>query len=79
GMVLAFFVVAIAGIFKMPSNIASYYNVIAVVVSALAMWGFDVLIKKSKQEWLENFSLTFSMLAGMIVVAVISYCNPNAA
>ncbi|MEG1791891.1 MAG: DUF5058 family protein [Clostridia bacterium] len=78
GMVLAFFVVAIAGIFKMPSNIASYYNVIAVVVSALAMWGFDVLIKKSKQEWLENFSLTFSMLAGMIVVAVISYCNPNA-
>lgn len=78
GMVLAYLSVAIGQVAGVPTNIASYYNLIAVVVAALLMALFDLLITKFRQSWLENFSLAFSMLAGMGVVALINYFNPSA-
>ncbi|MDD4839282.1 MAG: DUF5058 family protein [Clostridia bacterium] len=78
GMVLAYLCVSIGQAAGLPTNIASYYNLIAVGVAALLMFGFDILITKYKQSWLENFSLAFSMLAGMAVVALINYYNPTA-
>lgn len=77
GMVLTFLCVAIANIFYAPAKLSSYYNLIAVIVSALSMWLFDWLIKKYNQAWLENFSLAFSMILGMAVVAILSYNNPE--
>lgn len=73
GMVLAFLSVSVAKVFVAPSYIGSYYSLIAVAIAASAMWVFDVLIKKYNQHWLENFSLAFSMLLGMGVVAIISF------
>lgn len=78
GMVLAYISVAIGQVAGAPTNIASYYNLIAVAVAAILMAIFDLLITKCNQAWLENFSLAFSMIAGMAVVAVISYYNPDA-
>ena len=42
------------------------------------MFIFDILITRCNQKWLENFSLAISMIAGMGVVALISYFNPEA-
>lgn len=77
GMVITFLCVAIANIFYAPAKLSSYYNLIAVIVSALAMWFFDWIIKKYNQTWLENFSLAFSMILGMAIVAILSYNNPE--
>ncbi|MGI6228762.1 MAG: DUF5058 family protein, partial [Christensenellales bacterium] len=53
-----------------PKNIHSvYYGLIAVVASALTMWGLQALITKKNQKWLENFALSFSMIVGMLSVA----------
>ncbi len=78
GMVLAYISVAIGQFTGAPGNIASYYNLIAVMVAAGLMFVFDVLITKCNQKWLENFSLALAMIAGMGVVAIISYFNPDA-
>lgn len=75
GMVAGFIGVSIYTAASAPKDITSYYSVIAVVVAALSMWGFDFLVKKYKQNWLENFSLAFSMVLGMGVVALISYLH----
>lgn len=73
GMVTAYLAVSISSIFKEASNIASYYSLFALVVSTLTMWGLNALVEKYNQKWLENFSLAFSMIAGMGIVAVISF------
>lgn len=78
GMVVAYISVAVGQFTGAPSNIASYYNLIAVLVAAGMMFIFDILITRCNQKWLENFSLAISMIAGMGVVALISYFNPEA-
>lgn len=76
GMVMSFLCVAVAGAIKNPTSLYGYINLIAVVVSALIMWLCDLIVKKYKQNWLENFSLALSMIAGMAVVAILSYNFP---
>lgn len=78
GMVLAYISVAIGQFTGAATNVASYYNLIAVLVSAGLMFVFDILITRCNQKWLENFSLALAMIAGMGVVAIISYFNPDA-
>jgi hypothetical protein len=50
-----------------------YYNLIAVVVAAGCMMGFDVLVGKLGWKWLDSFSTAFSMIIAMVVVAIIAY------
>ncbi|MDD2493372.1 MAG: DUF5058 family protein [Bacilli bacterium] len=44
----------------------TYVPIVVLMVSFLSMMLFDYLIKQKKQKWLENFSLAFSMLLGML-------------
>jgi hypothetical protein len=78
GMVLGYLAMSIASAAGAPLKVASYYNLIAVVVAAIFMYIFDILINKVGWKWLDNFSTTFSMFIAMAVVGVISYfANKN--
>lgn len=48
-----------------------YSPAIVVAVSFLSMWIFDIIGKKTKQEWLSNFSIGFSMLLGMAAAIIV--------
>lgn len=48
-----------------------YTPAIVVAVSFLSMWIFDIIGKKTKKEWLSNFSIGFSMLLGMAAAIIV--------
>lgn len=48
-----------------------YTPAVVVAVSFLSMWLFDFIGKKTKQEWLSNFSIGFSMLLGMAAAIIV--------
>lgn len=72
GMIIGYISMSIGAIAAMPSKLTSYYNFIAVIIAALFMVLSDFLVKKFKWKWLDDFSIAFSMLLAMLVVAVIS-------
>lgn len=72
GMIIGYLSMSIGTIAAAPALLTSYYNFIAVVVAALFMVLSDFLVKKLKWKWLDDFSIAFSMLFAMLVVAVIS-------
>lgn len=72
GMIIGYISMSIGAIVAKPSALTSYYNFIAVIIAALFMVLFDFLVKKLKWKWLDDFSIAFSMLFAMLVVAVIS-------
>jgi hypothetical protein len=49
----------------------TYVPIVVLFVSFLSMMLFDYLIRKKGQQWLENFSLAFSMLLGMTAAVVL--------
>ena len=84
GMIIAYLSMAISTVFgttKLEDGSTfqnmyttyGYYNLIAVVVAAGCMMGFDVLVNKFKWKWLDSFSTAFSMIIAMVVVAIIAY------
>ena len=84
GMIIAYLSMAISTVFgttKLEDGSTfqnmyttyGYYNLIAVVVAAGCMMGFDVLVNKLNWKWLDSFSTAFSMIIAMVVVAVIAY------
>jgi len=52
-------------------NHPTFVPIIVFGVSLLAMAGFDLLVKKGKLKWLENFQLALSMLVGMTVAVLL--------
>lgn len=50
----------------------NYLPLLVAAVSALAMAVFEYLIQKKKMEWLENFSVAVSMIAGMAAAVLLS-------
>lgn len=72
GMIIGYISMSVGEIAAMPSKLTSYYNFIAVIIAALFMVLSDFLVKKFKWKWLDDFSIAFSMLLAMLVVAVIS-------
>ncbi len=77
GMIIGYISMSIGAIAAMPSKLTSYYNFIAVIIAALFMILSDFLVKKFKWKWLDDFSIAFSMLLAMLVVAVISGTTGN--
>lgn len=84
GMIIAYLSMAISTVFgttKLDDGSTfqnmyttyGYYNLIAVVVAAGCMIGFDALVSKLGWTWLDSFSTAFSMIIAMVVVAVIAY------
>ena len=84
GMIIAYLSMAISTVFgttKLDDGSTfqnmyttyGYYNLIAVVVAAGCMMGFDVLVNKFNWKWLDSFSTAFSMIIAMVVVAIIAY------
>ena len=84
GMIIAYLSMAISTVFgttKLEDGSTfqnmyttyGYYNLIAVVVAAGCMMGFDVLVNKLNWKWLDSFSTAFSMIIAMVVVAIIAY------
>ncbi len=84
GMIIAYLSMAISTVFgttKLDDGSTfqnmfttyGYYNLIAVVVAAACMIGFDALINKAGWKWLDSFSTAFSMIIAMVVVAIIAY------
>ena len=84
GMIIAYLSMAIStvfgttklddgGTFQNMYTTYGYYNLIAVVVAAGCMIGFDALVSKLGWTWLDSFSTAFSMIIAMVVVAVIAY------
>ena len=84
GMIIAYLSMAISTVFgttKLEDGSSfqnmyttyGYYNLIAVVVAAGCMMGFDVLVNKLNWKWLDSFSTAFSMIIAMVVVAIIAY------
>lgn len=84
GMIIAYLSMAISTVFgttKLENDSTfqnmyttyGYYNLIAVVVAAGCMIGFDVLVNKLNWKWLDSFSTAFSMIIAMVVVAIIAY------
>ncbi len=84
GMIIGYLAMAVSTIFGKTtladgtvfSNMETtfgYYNLIAVIVSAIFMFFFDLLINKAGWTWLDSFSTAFSMIIAMVVVAVIAY------
>ncbi|MBP3290927.1 MAG: DUF5058 family protein [Clostridia bacterium] len=84
GMIIAYLSMAISTVFgttKLDDGSTfqnmyttyGYYNLIAVVVAAGCMMGFDVLVNKLNWKWLDSFSTAFSMIIAMVVVAIIAY------
>jgi hypothetical protein len=65
GMVCAFVGQAFAALRGWSSQPATLLNLLVLVIAAGVMALCTFIIKKFGQKWLENFSLTFSMLAGM--------------
>lgn len=49
----------------------TYSPAIVVGASFLSMWLFDIIAKKTKKEWITNFSIGFSMLIGMAAAAIV--------
>lgn len=84
GMIIAYLSMAIStvfgttklddgSVFQNMYTTYGYYNLIAVVVAAGCMIGFDALVNKLGWKWLDSFSTAFSMIIAMVVVAVIAY------
>ena len=84
GMIIAYLSMAISTVFGTTKiedgstfqnmyTTYGYYNLIAVVVAAGCMMGFDVLVNKLNWKWLDSFSTAFSMIIAMVVVAIIAY------
>ncbi len=84
GMIIAYLSMAISTVFgttKLDDGSTfqnmyttyGYYNLIAVVVAAGCMIGFDALVNKLNWKWLDSFSTAFSMIIAMVVVAIIAY------
>lgn len=72
GMIIGYIAMSIGAIAAMPGRITSYYNFIAVIVAALFMVLSDFLVKKLHWNWLDDFSVAFSMLFAMLIVGIIS-------
>lgn len=49
----------------------SFTSLIVIIVSALSMALCDYLVKNKNQKWLESFSLSISMIAGMSMAVMI--------
>lgn len=65
GMVCAFIGVAFADLRGYGNKQPTLHSIIAIVVSAAIMALLTWLVQKKKVKWLENFSLSLSMLLGM--------------
>lgn len=65
GMVCAFIGQAFAALRGYGSQPPTLLNLLVLLIAAGIMGLCTLLIKKFGQKWLENFSLTFSMLMGM--------------